>query len=200
MCGLSRWLTALCSVFVRVDCTSRQFCNSYITLYYIAFFKPFAAVNGWNFLGSDFECLSHRNSNAEQPDCFEELSTHLLAMFCTQLLIQNIKNVVVPLCCGTGGAQQQRSPSLSASGGPNEQLLQDSESEISPRYIEEARLRAREYRVISRWLSSAVIHAGATNTHVRMSSCLLFTAARVADAPIFDACAQRCIHNCFPAQ
>ena len=129
---------------MRVSCSRRpilcQFCNSYITLYYIAFFKAFAHEEQWEFLGTDFTCA---DSRARENDCFEELSTHLLSMFCTQLVIQNIKNVVLPVCVRRGGSQS--SSSSSSTGGHHAPLMEGSRSEMSPRYIEEARLLARTF-------------------------------------------------------
>lgn len=113
-----------------------QFCNSYITLYYIAFFKPFAREQSWMFLGNDFECVN--------DNCFEEVSTHLLAMFCTQLVVQNIINVAVPLCTRR---RRPRATTIRTDTGFNEQLIQQdvhSDPDTLPRYIEEAQSPARE--------------------------------------------------------
>ena len=120
-----------------------QFCNSYITLYYIAFFKPFASKNAWSFLGSDFDCI---DDGAGESNCFEEVSTHLLAMFCTQLVIQNIINVAVPQCCGSSRSRRSRATAR-RSQGFNEQLIQhedQSDPDMLPRYVEEAQSPARE--------------------------------------------------------
>ncbi len=118
-----------------------QFCNSYITLYYIAFFKPFARKNDWTFLGSDFDCV---DDGAGEPNCFEEVSTHLLAMFCTQLVIQNISNVAVPQCCGSSRSRPRATTGRSK--GFNEQLIQHEEfdPDMLPRHVEEARLPPRK--------------------------------------------------------
>ena len=113
-----------------------QFCNSYITLYYIAFFKPFAREQSWTFLGNDFECVN--------DNCFEEVSTHLLAMFCTQLVIQNIINVAAPLCTRR---RRPRATTVRTDTGFNEQLIQQddhSDPDTLHRYIEEAQSPARE--------------------------------------------------------
>ena len=118
-----------------------QFCNSYITLYYIAFFKAFANGNGWRMLGVDFSCADGR---ARDNDCFEELSIHLLSMFSTQLVIQNIKNVLVPLCSRRGSQPSAASSTAQGQGNHNAPLM-DSRSETSPRYIEEACMLARAF-------------------------------------------------------
>lgn len=121
-----------------------QFCNSYITMYYIAFFKPFAQTQGWRFLGNDFDCVA---DSEERQDCFEELSLHLLAMFSTQLVIHNISNVV-PLYCGRARSQRSRASTPVPSGGLNEQLVRAeefSDPTTFPRYIQEARLPARKW-------------------------------------------------------
>ena len=100
---------------------SFQFCNSYCTLYYIAFFKALAHEREWEFLGNDFACL--------RDNCIEELSTHLLSLLCTQLVVANVRDVAVP-------AWQSRAR---APPEPGQRLLAEADS--VPRYVEEARLR-----------------------------------------------------------
>ena len=119
-----------------------QFCNNYITLYYIAFFKPFASKNDWTFLGSDFDCI---DDGSGESNCFEEVSTHLLAMFGTQLVIQNIINVA-PQCCGNSRSRRSTATTR-RSEGFSEQLIQhddQSDPDMLPRYVEEAQSPARE--------------------------------------------------------
>eukprot|EP01050_Picozoa_sp_SAG11_P011257 SAG11_NODE_1180_length_5595_cov_5.933224_3_plen_281_part_00 len=82
-----------------------QFFNSYVTLFYIAFFKPVAIAQGWEFPripylpsgnSTTFDCKVDPTDANEPDDCLGELNAQLLSIFGMQLAIGNIQEVAIP--------------------------------------------------------------------------------------------------------
>eukprot|EP01129_Flabellula_baltica_P010422 TRINITY_DN4400_c0_g1_i3.p1 TRINITY_DN4400_c0_g1~~TRINITY_DN4400_c0_g1_i3.p1 ORF type:complete len:602 (-),score=97.09 TRINITY_DN4400_c0_g1_i3:6-1811(-) len=84
-----------------------QFVNSYIALFYVAFFKPYSS---WLF-GYTIECRGYGSSvNVNLDDyenmCLQELSTSLMTIFLTRLIVNQSMEIGLPwlsrkigLCC-----------------------------------------------------------------------------------------------------
>mmetsp|Transcript_20824 Transcript_20824/g.53741 ORF Transcript_20824/g.53741 Transcript_20824/m.53741 type:complete len:693 (-) Transcript_20824:468-2546(-) len=65
-----------------------QFVNSYVTLFYIAFFRPFIKIDH---MGGFFQA-----QGCQPEECMTDLFIQLLSIFGTQLLLGNFKEVVLP--------------------------------------------------------------------------------------------------------